>query len=278
MAVTCEGRGPALVLLHGFTGSGRTFDPFVGAFSRHYTVVRFDALGHGRSPAPPDPEAYRLEAAVQDMAQRLDELGFARCHLLGYSMGGRMALAFALEHRQRVDRLVLESASAGIADPLAREHRRRSDEELADRIEREGIEAFVDHWESLPLFASQSGLDPRVRAALRAQRLAQRPEGLAMSLRGAGAARSEPRWEQLGGLCRPTLLVAGALDPTYVANARAMARRLPRASVAVIAGAGHAVHLERPEAFARVVTAFLRRRPGMPGGTGDEVERKGGQG
>lgn len=264
MAVQRQGQGPALVLLHGFTGSGRTFDPFVAAWEQRYTVLRFDALGHGQSPAPPDPAAYRLQAAARDIARRLNALGFARAHVLGYSMGGRLALTFALAYPERVDRLVLESASAGLEDPVVRAARRASDHELARRIERDGIEAFVDWWEALELFRSQARLEPAVRAALRAQRRAQRARGLAMSLRGAGVAQSEPQWEALAGFGRPTLLVAGALDPRYAESARAMARRLPRASVAVVAGAGHAVHLERPGEFSRVVTAFLAEATDQP--------------
>jgi len=259
------GEGPALLLLHGFTGSAGTWRPHLPALARWRRCVAPDLLGHGRSEAPADPARYRLEAAVADLAALLDRLGIEQVDVLGYSMGGRLALALATEHPGRVGALILESSSPGIDDPERRARRRAEDEALAALLEREGIGPFVDRWESLPLFASQARLPPGVRAALREQRLAQRPQGLAGSLRGMGQGVQPPLWDRLGRLQLPVLLVAGELDPGYVELARAMAARLPDAELRVVAGAGHAVHLEAPGEFTARVVDFLSRKSPLGG-------------
>ncbi|MBX6341499.1 MAG: 2-succinyl-6-hydroxy-2,4-cyclohexadiene-1-carboxylate synthase, partial [Thermomicrobiaceae bacterium] len=234
-------------------------------------TVAVDLLGHGASDAPRDPARYRMERCVADLLALLDALDLPRAAVLGYSMGGRVALHLALAAPERVGALVLESASPGIPDAAERAARRVSDAALADLIEREGIAAFVDHWERLPLWASQASLPREVRARLRAQRLAHRPDGLAGSLRGLGAGEMAPVHDRLGALGMPALLVAGALDEKYRALAEWMAIAMPRARVAVVPGAGHAVHLERPEAFLRAVGAFLEEVAVDAAGGGEQA-------
>lgn len=255
--VDLQGAGPGVVLLHGFTGSTATWDDLRARLRGAFTTVAVDLPGHGRSTAPPDPARYALSRFADDLARVLDALGLDAAAVLGYSLGGRAALRFALAHPARVTALVLESASPGIADPRAREARARADHALAEAIVRDGIARFVDHWERLPLWASQARLPAATRAALRARRLRHDPHGLAHSLRGAGAAAEPAVADRLAALGIPTLLVAGALDAKYVAIAEQMARALPDARLHVVPDAGHAVHLEQPADFAGAVAAFL---------------------
>lgn len=255
--VEVTGEGPAVLLLHGFTGSAETWAPHRAAWEG-FTAVAVDLLGHGRSDCPADPARYRVERCVEDLLAVLDRLGFGRAAVLGYSMGGRVALRLALRAPERVWALVLESASPGIEDPEERAARVRSDDALAADIERDGIEAFVARWEALPLWASQARLPAEVRERLRAQRLRNSPVGLANSLRGMGAGQEEPVLDRLDRLTLPVLLLAGALDGKYCGLAREMARRLPCARLAVVPEAGHAVHLEQPAAFQAAVRAFLQ--------------------
>lgn len=262
------GQGPALLCLHGFTGSAATWAPFVAEWSRRFRVVCVDLLGHGASDAPADPGRYAMDRSVADLLGVLDRLGLDGAAVLGYSMGGRVALALALEAPERVAALVLESASPGLRDPEERRARAQADAALADAIEREGIAAFVERWEAQPLFSSQARLDAATRAALRAQRLRNSPEGLAGSLRGLGAGVQPSFWDRLGELKRPALFIAGALDEKFCAVARAMHAAAPGSRLAVVPGAGHAVHLERPDAFGRLVLEFVLHRvqpaPGRP--------------
>jgi len=263
--VTPAGAGPPLLLLHGFTGSAAAWAPLQATLGSRHTTLAVDLPGHGRSTAPADPARYALGRLADDLARLLDALAIDRAAVLGYSLGGRAALRYALAYPGRVAALVLESASPGIVDPAERAARRASDAVLADAIEQEGIAAFVARWEQLPLWASQSALPEAARLRLRAQRLTSSARGLANSLRGAGTGADAPVLGRLATLHVPTLLVAGALDAKYVALGQAMEPALPAGRLTVVAGAGHAVHLERPEAFAALVTAFLAAVPQAEG-------------
>jgi 2-succinyl-6-hydroxy-2,4-cyclohexadiene-1-carboxylate synthase len=256
--VEVRGQGPTVLLLHGFTGTLEAWEPVLPAFDG-FRTVRLDFLGHGVSDAPDDPRRYAMAETVADLTALLDALGIERAAVVGYSMGGRVALRLAVAAPQRCWALVLESASPGIPDPDERRRRIESDEELARKLEREGIEAFVAYWESLPLWASQASLPDSVRGELRRRRLAQRPLGLANSLRGLGAGRDEPLLGQLGPRLAgiPVLILTGALDAKYVSLAQAMAGELPGARWVNVPGVGHAVHLEAPEAYIRAVRSFL---------------------
>jgi 2-succinyl-6-hydroxy-2,4-cyclohexadiene-1-carboxylate synthase len=195
--------------------------------------------------------------ATADLLGLLDQRGVERFDLLGYSMGGRVALHLALAAPERVSRLVLESASPGIADAVERAERVASDTALAEQIEQRGMDWFVDYWEHIPLFRSQRMLPPEVFAAQRERRLMNRPRGLAHSLRGMGAGQQESLWERLNELRMPTLLLTGEHDTKYVALAQEMQQRIPGAVQQVVRGAGHTTHLEQPASFLEAVEAFL---------------------
>ncbi len=260
-----EAGRPAVLLLHGFTGSTRTWRRHLGRLAQaRGAALAVDLVGHGRTEAPRTPSRYTFSRVVADLLGLLGALELASVDLVGYSMGGRVAMHLVLAAPSRVRALVLESASPGIEDPDERARRRVHDEALADLLEGEGIEAFVRVWEAQPLFASQARLAPAVREAIRRERLAQRPHGLALALRGLGAGVQAPLWEALQGLARPVLVVAGAEDARYCEIARRMGATLPDARVVIVEGAGHAVHLERPEAFGSAVVAFLAEVDGRP--------------
>lgn len=258
--VVVSGEGRPVVLLHGFTGSAETWAALRGSLAAGHRVIAVDLPGHGRSTTPPDPARGRLSRLAGDLVRLLDALDVDRTALLGYSLGGRAALHFAARHAERLSHLVLESVSPGIEDPDEREGRRAADAALALEIEREGIESFVRRWESLPLWASQVQLPDSVRARLRMQRLQNEPAGLAASLRGAGAAAEPVLDDAALAFGVPTLLITGALDARYVAIAERLTRAIPASRRVVVDGAGHAVHLERPDEFAALVREFLRAR------------------
>jgi len=253
------GTGPGLLLLHGFTGSSATWAAFLPEWSTQYQVLAPDLIGHGQSAAPTDPARYTLEEAVDDLLALLDTLGIDQCIVLGYSLGGRLALTFAVHAPARVSALILESTSPGIADPSERAARKAQDEALAAMIEERGIAWFVEYWEQQPLFASQARLPADVRARIRAERLAQRPSGLANSLRGMGTGVMTPLWDHLPQLDLPVLLIVGAFDTKYVTIGQSMAAQLPHAELVIVPDAGHAVHVEQPEIFQNLVSTFLQR-------------------
>ncbi len=270
-SVTVSGLGPPLFLLHGFAGDSENWAPHRAGFGAHFRVISIDLLGHGQSDAPADPARYTMEHTVADLQALCDQLlsplpegGRERYGLLGYSMGGRVALHLALAAPDQVGALILESASPGILDPDDRAKRRRGDEELAEYTERKGVAAFTRRWEALPLFASQRKLPLPVRHRQRDQRLHNTPRGIANSLRGLGVGTTPPLHERLAELTMPTLLIVGALDERYREHAVTMAEQLPRARVAVVDDAGHNVHLEQPKRFDAEVLMFFRELAAGP--------------
>jgi 2-succinyl-6-hydroxy-2,4-cyclohexadiene-1-carboxylate synthase len=245
-----------VILLHGFTGSSASWgDRLIdGLTSAGVQPVLVDLPGHGRHAGEIDAAAFTLDAALG----AITEASVADpAPVLGYSMGGRLALAYAVRYPERVSHLILESASPGLETESSRADRRASDEALAVRLETEGIETFVDLWETQSLFGSQSVLPEEVRATLRARRLLNDPESLAAALRGLGTGAIPSYWTDLERLSMPTLILVGELDPKFLAIGQTMAGQIPDARVAAVSGAGHAVHLERPDAWLEAVLGLL---------------------
>jgi 2-succinyl-6-hydroxy-2,4-cyclohexadiene-1-carboxylate synthase len=244
------------VLLHGFTGSSLSWPPGLvdGMASVGRPPILVDLPGHGRHAGDAAPEHFTLEHVFGGL---LDLCGDGPIDLVGYSMGGRLALAFAAAHPGLVRRLVLESASPGLSTDAERAERRRADGALAARIEERGIASFVDEWERLPLFESQAALPDHVRAAQRGRRLLNEPASLAASLRGLGTGALPSRWGALADLPMPVLLLAGERDPKFVGIAREMAGLMPSVKPVVVPDAGHAVHLEQQNAWLTAVLGFL---------------------
>jgi len=234
---------PTILLLHGFTQTGRSWDPVVAALAERYRALAPDLRGHGSAADARPIDFERVHADLLALAPE-------RFALVGYSMGGRIALGLALAASERVERLVLVGASPGLSDAGERRARRAADEALADRIEREGIEAFAREWAALPLWEGQP---LEVAAAADALRRAQSPSALAAALRGLGLGAMDPLWDRLGELTMPVALVAGERDGKFRALAEQMAGAIPGASVHVVPGAGHAAQLEAPAAVAALL-------------------------
>ena len=252
-----RGTGRPLLLLHGFTGRGTAWGSHTTRLAHAFRVITVDLPGHGRT-ARADPERLTVERTADDLAAILDRTGAVPADLLGYSLGARIALRLAIAHPSVVGRLVLESPSAGLPTALERATRRRADEVLAARIERDGIAAFVEEWERQPVFASHASLPPARAAGLRAMRLANDPRGLAASLRGAGQGAMEPLFDRLGAIEAPTLVIAGALDERGSTRAVEVARRIPGARLEILTNAGHTPHEEQSGTFRHLVLDFLQ--------------------
>jgi len=252
------GKGEPLLLLHGFTGSADTWRPLLPSW-RDFHLIAVDLIGHGRTEAPKSAERYQMERAAADLAALLDEFGMEKVNVLGYSMGGRLALSFAIWHPHRVRRLVLESSSPGLGTEAERRARREADEALAHMIERDGVRAFVDHWEQQPLFATQKRLPKPVREAIRRERLRHTEQGLANSLRGMGTGMQPSWWKRLGEIEAPVLLLCGEHDDKFCRIAVDMHERFPNSDLVCVKEAGHAIHVEQPGIFAKIVSEFIKK-------------------
>lgn len=242
-----------LVLLHGFTHTGASWAPVVAELGERYRALAPDLRGHG---AASERRPVELDAVLGDLqtvlaaAREQAGAGGEPPILVGYSMGGRIALHAALRFGGRLAGLVLVGASPGLATAGERAERRAADERLAEEIEGMTIAGFAERWARTPVLAGQP---PDVLAAVHADRLRSTPAGLAAALRGLGTGTLPSLWERLSELTLPVTLVAGERDEKFRALAERMADVLPRGGTHVVAGAGHAVHLERPAALAALL-------------------------
>lgn len=242
---------PRVVLVHGFTQTRRSWTPLLPRLAEGHEVLAVDAPAHGRS-------AGHLTDLVEG-ARLLGEVGGAGTYV-GYSMGGRLALHLAVLQPGLVERLVLVGATAGLDTDDERAARRMADEALAADLERDGLDAFLERWLANPLFATL----PAGAAGVE-ERRENTVEGLAASLRLTGTGTQRPLWDDLPKLAMPVLFVVGEHDEKFTALAHRMrARWAGAAEIAVIAGAGHACHLEQPGAFLDVVVPFLHRTTASP--------------
>lgn len=247
--------GPVLLFLHGFMGSVEDWSPSLRRLEDRYRCVAIDLPGHGDS-VRCEKSVYTMGGACAAICDVLDALAVRRCTPVGYSMGGRTALYFGLHYPERCRRLVLESASPGLATPQEQADRRGVDEARAVRLETEGVPAFLEDWYRQPLFSSLLRDADYLKQMLDRRRRNEAGE-LARSLRGMGTGQQPSLWERLSALRVSTLAIAGALDGKYVALARRMAVRSPRIRTVIVDDAGHVVHAERPTRFIDALTAFV---------------------
>ncbi|RAK21074.1 2-succinyl-6-hydroxy-2,4-cyclohexadiene-1-carboxylate synthase [Anoxybacillus vitaminiphilus] len=255
--VEIYGKGEPLLLLHGFTGSVETWKSFIPKWQDDKQLIMVDIIGHGLTDSPDEHERYKIERAAADLAGILQYFNIEKTNVLGYSMGGRLALTFAILYPHRVNKLILESSSPGLKSDEERRARIKSDEALALEIETYGIKHFVEKWENIPLFSTQKRLPQIVQERIRTERLRNNAKGLANSLRGMGTGKQPSWWNRLSELKMPTLLICGELDEKFCRIASEMARFMPNAVVSQISDSGHAIHVEQPEIFAKIVDEFI---------------------
>jgi 2-succinyl-6-hydroxy-2,4-cyclohexadiene-1-carboxylate synthase len=251
-----QGQGPAVTVLHGFTQQGESWDEAATHLGPGWTVIFPDLRGHGRTKVPPESD-HSQPAAAADLRRLWDHLGVTSSHLVGYSMGSRLALHVAATSAKDVRSLVVISGHAGLSEP-ERAVRREADSVLAKHILTVGIEQFAQEWGEQELFSGLRRRGPEYTEMLVAMRRANRPESLAASLRDMGAGAMVPLWDDLRSFDRPALILAGAEDPRYRAFAERLAATLPRARLELVEQAGHALPQERPEEVGLAIGRFLR--------------------
>jgi len=246
--VKIEGSGPPLLLLHGFTGSLSTWDMLSEHLSTHFTVYRLDLMGHGKT-APAAEQRMRLTQQVKDL-ETLLAMRSEQWVVLGYSMGGRIALMLSVVS-ERVVRTIAVSTTPGIKTATERKVRRVSDRILAERLEKDGLEAFIDYWETLGLFKPQALLPESQRLLLRQERLSQTVEGLSASLRSQGTGSMPSLWS-----CLPQEIdwIVGEEDEKF----RTIASRAASSEkIHVISHASHAPHIDQSQKFVTMVKNLL---------------------
>lgn len=241
---------PPLVLLHGFTQNRECWGPFADQLSADRRVERWDLPGHGNAGPAETGWATAQRLATQATSATAPE--DTPLDWLGYSLGGRMLLHLLLAHPNVVRRAVLIGATAGLEGPDERRARQHADRALADRVERDGVDAFIDRWLARPLW---DGLPESAQFV--DERRRNTPAGLAGSLRLAGTGAQDNLWPRLGEIETPVLVLAGERDEKFTAIGERLASALPHGAFQTVPGAGHAAHLEAPERTAEAVNAWL---------------------
>jgi 2-succinyl-6-hydroxy-2,4-cyclohexadiene-1-carboxylate synthase len=245
---------PTVLFLHGFMGDLRDWDEIVPDFEQVAHCVRVDLPGHGGSLSN-DLDFTMLWTATA-LVELLDDLGINTFSVVGYSMGGRLALYMAVMFAMRVDVAVVESGSPGIALETERAQRRERDEALARRLETEDFDPFLRDWYAQPLFDTLRK-DPDRFAPLLARRRENDPHGLAHSLRGVGTGAQPSLWDDLATITLPLHLVVGEHDAKFSGIANGIAARTKTARIHVIADAGHNVHFEKPREYTELLRQIL---------------------
>ncbi|WP_102028499.1 2-succinyl-6-hydroxy-2,4-cyclohexadiene-1-carboxylate synthase [Salirhabdus sp. Marseille-P4669] len=248
------GKGSPLLLLHGFTGTSHTWDACKEEWAKHFHVLSIDLPGHGKTEVH---TPYTMESVCRDIASILTALGLDKAHVLGYSMGGRTALSFACLYPNLVSTLILESSSPGLKVKKEREERVKHDTKLADFLEKEGIRAFVEYWESIPLFQTQKNLATEKQEQIRMERLSHTDKGLADSLRYMGTGMQPSWWHHLHNLQVPILLIVGEYDQKFMNLNQQMLKKFNNAKLCIVEKTGHAVHVEESQKFGKIVSDFI---------------------
>ncbi len=242
-------------------GSSADWREIIDGLRERFFCVTVDLPGHGRSVDLANRSSYSIEGSAVLLEGVLGELGLDRAHVVGYSMGGRLALYFAVYFADRCRKVVLESASPGLKAESERLARRGTDEARAVRLETQEYARFLEEWYRGPLFETlerHEGLLERMIAS----RITNSPNELALSLRGMGTGRQPSLWDVLDEVSAPVMAVAGALDGKYVEIAERMSVLMPKARTAIITNAGHNVHAEYPTVYRDLITNFLKNQPG----------------
>ncbi len=248
--------GPRILFLHGFLGRGDDWNEVVAALEPRFRCLTLDLPGHGGTVVEGGLEEYGMESSARAVADLLERLNYAPCLLVGYSMGGRLALYLAAEYPDLFHRVLVESATPGLESEEERASRRAHDEALAQALENGTLEEFLQRWFDQPLFESLHNDPARFEELLR-RRLENNPEELAKSLRAMGTGVQPPLWDRLPHIRVPIIAIAGRFDAKYCAIAQRMQMRCPACRVHILSGCGHNVHFENPAGYTRALRALL---------------------
>lgn len=247
----------ALVLLHGFTGHAASFQKLLAQLPLTTRALCPVLLGHGGAEEDAADAPTDFIAEVDRIARQIHAAHLGPAHLVGYSLGARVALGLLVRHRALFDRATLLSVHPGLAHPAEREERIAADERWARLLCENGLDAFLTQWEAQPLFHSQHQLPAAARAAQDAVRRRHSSQGLAQALRVLGLGRMPDYWPELAALQLPVQLVVGALDAKFVALAERAAARLPTADLVRVPEVGHNLLLEAPDAVCALLRSTL---------------------
>ncbi len=252
--VEIKGKGKPLICLHGFSENLSTWESIDIA---GYQMIQVDLIGHGKSDKPVSKQPYRWKVMIRHLHELIQHLGHRKYVLLGYSMGGRIALAYALTYPAEIETLILESASFGECGMIKRFRRRRNDSKLAENIRHQGIEWFNSYWSKQDIFATQAHLPQAVIDQISLRRLGNTPHALSNTLLGSGQGKIPCLKHKISRLSMPVLCINGEYDKKYKQASLEFTLLNSNIEHEIILGAGHNTHIERPDYFKNVIKKFL---------------------
>lgn len=250
---------PTVICLHGFLGTSQTFACLKN--QSFANILAIDLLGHGQSSIYLPAYRYAMSELIADLSSLTQHLELENYYLLGYSMGSRVALAWSLTYPNKVLGLVMEAGIPGIKGAEDRAKRRKHDQKWVNALKSRSMAEFVTKWQAQALFNSQRNLPLDIQQANFLSKASQSAYGMQMSLMQMGSGAQQNYWPQLSQKGTfPLLYLAGKLDSKYCSIGKQVvaAWAHPKASLEVIAQAGHCVHLEQPESFKQTVMQWLK--------------------
>lgn len=248
-----------ILFLHGFTGSSLDWKEISENVDSRFNLATLDFVGHGKSDSPTNEKLYSTESLIDQIDLTINNITKNKIIIIGYSMGGRAALSYANRHQEKLKALILESATPGITSDTVRTERIIGDEKLEKFILENPIEKFVDYWMNIDLFESQKKLPEEKLRLVLENKLRNNPVGLANSLKGFSTGKMPPLFESLKNIKIKTLLISGELDKKFSTINLNMSKLLPSSETFIIKGAGHNIHLEKPEEYVNTVNNFLKQ-------------------
>lgn len=247
-----------ILFLHGFTGSCEDWSFFSTSLSSKYFPIAIDLPGHGKTTVPNNAENFSTKAYTDTINIVLNYFKISKVILVGYSMGGRVALSFASKNKEKVLGLILESSTAGIEEKRERAIRIKTDNELANKLLMGGIDSFVNYWLDLPFFRSLKSLDNNTYSEIILKKKLNSTQELANSLLEFSTGKMPSLWNHLCSLTIPTLLIVGSLDRKYVRINKEMNQLFPNSKLQIIDDCGHNTHIENRKEFIILVNTFLK--------------------
>ncbi|UXU83092.1 2-succinyl-6-hydroxy-2,4-cyclohexadiene-1-carboxylate synthase [Mammaliicoccus sciuri] len=248
---------PSIILLHGFISDHTSFHLVERTLSKQgLNVITIDLPGHGHDESSYD-DIWSMDFIVSKIKEVIDYLELKKVYLHGYSMGGRVALSFAVQYPELLNGLILESASPGLKDPSEKQNRIEVDHNRAVRIQEIGLHQFVEEWSKLPLFNSQSILSTGERDRIKQMRLSQNPNGLSKALKDYGTGSQPSNWHHLNTMNVPTCIIVGQKDEKFIQIGKQMNESIKNSKFYIVNDAGHTIHVEQPSKFDTIIIEFI---------------------
>jgi len=246
-----------ILFLHGFTGSAEDWSFITNKLNDTFFPIAIDLPGHGKTETNNTITSYSTNSHIKIVESVFSHFNISKAIIVGYSMGGRTALSFAVKNPKKVVALILESSTAGIENKVERDSRIKIDSEIADNILIDGIDTFVQYWLDLPFFKSLKSLSKKEHSHLVEQKRKNSTTGLANSLKGFSTGKMPSLWCKLNKLSFPTLLIAGRFDRKYVRINEAINQAIQNSELSIVENCGHNTHLENPKEFTILVNSFF---------------------